>query len=202
MKAIRTRYDGQTSRKPARHVAEDGDGNRAYVSASSGTPADAVRLLCERMGWAGTLVAGGFKNHEFWVWDDVDSPRVTTHLTVEMRDVASELREVAPMVGDAVLRKWREGRSYYIDERVNIGVRLRARFERINDMLLARANAIYEEKVAQPNARATLADSLDRLSESHQPGEHGFATEKCDVCDVLDAARAAGIITLDEKGGR
>lgn len=45
MKAIRTSYIGQTNTRPARWKAVDGDGNKAFVSASIGTAEDAVRAL-------------------------------------------------------------------------------------------------------------------------------------------------------------
>jgi hypothetical protein len=154
MKAIRTRYIGQTDRSPARWKAEDSDGNKAVVSASSSTAADAVEALCVKMGWQGTLVAGGFGGGvEFWVWDDEASPRITVKaagvlpsgMTAEQGAVLADLR-ARDLFGtaEAVERHWLKGEHYYIDERVGISKSLRLRFDAINDKLLADADARFE----------------------------------------------------------
>lgn len=155
MKAIRTSYIGQTDTRPARWKAVDGDGNKALVSASIGTAEDAVRALCERMGWAGDLISGGFGNDEYWVWVEFgSSPRITikavavlpSGLNDEQRAFLADLRGVTGLINvpEAIERHWRAGEHYYIDERVGISKALRRRFDAINDQLLAEANARFE----------------------------------------------------------
>ena len=77
MKAIVVSYHGPTQFRSAYYSASDGDGNRARVRASDWDggqgPLEAVKALCVRMGWAGTLVQGGLMRAgrsvgEVFVW--------------------------------------------------------------------------------------------------------------------------------------
>ena len=65
MKAIKTKYVGATNTKPSRIVATAEGGHRVTISYDSeGTQeqahAKAAVALCQKLGWTGELVAGGF----------------------------------------------------------------------------------------------------------------------------------------------
>ena len=77
MKAIVTKYHGPTQYRSAYYCASDGDGNRATVRASDWDggqgPREAVKALCAKMGWSGSLVEGGLMQGghsagEVFVW--------------------------------------------------------------------------------------------------------------------------------------
>lgn len=81
MKAIRTRYIGPSNTKPSRIVAESGErGQRIMASYASvedtGGRHDAAhgrmaRRLCDKMGWKGELIGGGFPDGSMvWVFAD------------------------------------------------------------------------------------------------------------------------------------
>ena len=75
MKAIVTKYHGPTNTRGARISADDGDGNRATISANgSMRPEDnhfrAAEALCLKMGWAGKLVRGSLPTGYVFVWLD------------------------------------------------------------------------------------------------------------------------------------
>ncbi len=68
MKAIMSRYYGQTNTRPAKYVATDSDDN---VGQSNESHLGAVRDLCSNMNLQGTLVQGGWKNGtQVFVWKD------------------------------------------------------------------------------------------------------------------------------------
>lgn len=150
MKAIRVRYMGQSSNGPAKWVAEDGDGNRVRVNASSHTKEMAAEALCKKMGWVGELIAGGFKNDEFFVFAD-SSSRIRVGTLEELTDaqyaVIVDIRQRGCYgTAEAIERHWRKGEHYYIDTRVNIPKRLRKRFDAINNRLLEEANTRFESE--------------------------------------------------------
>lgn len=63
MKVITTKYLPATNHKGSRIVASDGDGNRKIVNLDSSLSSDrnhtrAAILLCQKMGWDGTLQSG------------------------------------------------------------------------------------------------------------------------------------------------
>lgn len=78
MKAIVTKYHGESYRRGSGVTADDGDGNRARVAwdpalNSDGNHIAAVRALCRKMGWTGSLIQGylmkgGRMNGQVWVW--------------------------------------------------------------------------------------------------------------------------------------
>lgn len=78
MKAIRTKYIGATNFKPSRIVAESGEkGQRVIASFGSLNSSDNVahgmmaRRLCDKMGWKGELIGGGFPDGTMvWVFAD------------------------------------------------------------------------------------------------------------------------------------
>ncbi len=68
MTAIDVRYVGPTDTKPARLIAESGNGHRLIVSRHRWNDLDgealfrkAAEALRDRMGWTGELVGGGTK---------------------------------------------------------------------------------------------------------------------------------------------
>ncbi len=77
MKAIVTKYLGQTEKRPARIVATADGGHRVVVTATGSDPhRDAVIALCHKLQWTGELVQGGlpgigsFRNGEVFVFLD------------------------------------------------------------------------------------------------------------------------------------
>jgi hypothetical protein len=81
MKAITTRYIGQTNHRPARIIASDSDGNRVtlpydgltddrtdYLALNEDPHRKAAKALCAKMGWTGRLVAGGVKDGYVFVF--------------------------------------------------------------------------------------------------------------------------------------
>lgn len=73
MKAIQTTYHGPTNANGSRISASDTDGNRVtipYPHEYSGAKchAQAALALCRKMGWGGTLIAGGLKDHFVFVF--------------------------------------------------------------------------------------------------------------------------------------
>jgi len=78
MKTITTKYLGATNTRGSRISASDGDGNRIvtpYRSELGETEnhEGAVKALCEKMGWHGTLqggdlLQGGVVVNMCWVW--------------------------------------------------------------------------------------------------------------------------------------
>jgi hypothetical protein len=66
LKAITTRYYQSTGTRPGRYVAVDYDGN---IESSTQGHIPAVRALCQRMRWHGTLVAGEIRHgQQAFVW--------------------------------------------------------------------------------------------------------------------------------------
>lgn len=77
MKAIQTTYHGPTDTRGSRISASDTDGNRIsipYPHEYSGAEchAQAALALCRKMGWGGTLIAGGLKDHYVFVFEASD----------------------------------------------------------------------------------------------------------------------------------
>jgi len=78
MQAIETKLLPCTNTKPYRVVARASGGGRAVVSADGSdkgyghveTHALAAQALCRRMGWTGTLIAGGTKAGFVFVLSD------------------------------------------------------------------------------------------------------------------------------------
>ena len=75
MKAIVTKYLGPTDRRGSRIKADDGDGNTATISyphelSGEAVHFEAVKALCRKMDWKGTLEPGAIKNGYAWVWCD------------------------------------------------------------------------------------------------------------------------------------
>jgi len=75
MKAIETRYLGPTSVKCSRIKATDDDHNSVtisvnYAQSSEENQQRACRILCEKMGWTGTLIGGHTAKGMAWVWQD------------------------------------------------------------------------------------------------------------------------------------
>jgi len=74
MKAIVTKYHPVGLVRSDRYSATDNDGNRAYVSNLTDLSVDdnhlaAMRALCVKMGWQGTLVRGALVGvGQVWVW--------------------------------------------------------------------------------------------------------------------------------------
>lgn len=80
MKAIVTKYFGPSACRGSRVVASDGDGNRVTLdwSNESSNESDtnhlaAVKALCSKMGWHGSLIEGfilkgGVNHSRVWVW--------------------------------------------------------------------------------------------------------------------------------------
>lgn len=80
MKAISTKYHGPGNRRGSRFSADDGDGNRVYVSYDYGLDSEsnhhkAALALCQKMGWTGEMVAGSTKDGMTFVW--VNGERLT-----------------------------------------------------------------------------------------------------------------------------
>lgn len=74
-KAIMTRYIGPTDLKGSRVKAFDSDGQSVTIGydsslSSSQAHAKAAEALCRKMGWKGTLVSGGVKGGEVFVFVD------------------------------------------------------------------------------------------------------------------------------------
>jgi len=192
MKAIRTRFVGQTDRMPARWKAEDGDGNSAFVPAFTATAADAVDALCAKMGWRGELVSGGFKNDEYWVWFEQGTPRITVTgapITEPMREVLAQLRaEGASWVAEAVERHWQRRERYYIDDRVHIKRSTRKAFDRINDLLLEEANKRFEQAQEAQHGRNNLVAT--RYSWTRLDPETGATTDSVSLEGRIDPVEA------------
>jgi hypothetical protein len=75
MKTISTKYAGATDRTGARIIATTSEGGRATVSYPhelSGAAAhwQAAHKLAKRLGWTGTMQAGGIKNGYIFVFID------------------------------------------------------------------------------------------------------------------------------------
>lgn len=106
MKAIRTRYLGPNERRGARYTAWDSDGNRVTVpidhALNSEENHDAAALaLAAKMRWSGTLVRGGERFGNVYVWD---SP--AEQLKVEQYHAIVERRNT-PAVGQVtVVEQW------------------------------------------------------------------------------------------------
>ena len=81
MKAIVTKYHGPTDTRGSRISASDEDGNRISISYpdelnSADAHAKAAGVLCDKLGWHGSLVSGSLKNGFVFVWDMNDWIRV------------------------------------------------------------------------------------------------------------------------------
>lgn len=75
MKAIRTRFLGQTNTKPHRIVADDGDGNcvvleLGFSATREEAHAKAAQALCDKMGWKGRRVVGWHRNCAYHVFTE------------------------------------------------------------------------------------------------------------------------------------
>lgn len=84
MKAILTKYHGPTDTRGSRISAFDGD-NRIFVPydhAASDPHDEAAIALCRKMGWAGTLVKGGTKEGNAYVWMAYNSDRTAPVVVV------------------------------------------------------------------------------------------------------------------------
>lgn len=78
-------------------------------------------------------------------WVEAKTQRGMGALTEAQEQVLSELRAAGmPILAEAVERHWLKGEHYYIDARVNVSKRLRARFEELNDKLLAAEDERFE----------------------------------------------------------
>lgn len=72
MKAIRVRFFGATPNRPARYIADDGDGNNQTTPVSVGDRDAAALALCAKMDWSGILHKGEFGGDTFYVWDETN----------------------------------------------------------------------------------------------------------------------------------
>ena len=77
MKAIITKYHGPTNTKGSRISADDGDGNRCYISYPHHVSGEdvhrlAAEALCAKMGWSGaeTLRGGATRTGYAFVFCD------------------------------------------------------------------------------------------------------------------------------------
>ncbi len=75
MKAIETRFLGPTNTRGSRIVASDSDSNRIEIGYShelnsEGCHRQAAEALCQKMGWAGSLVGGSTKRGMCWIFLD------------------------------------------------------------------------------------------------------------------------------------
>ena len=61
MKAIIVKYLSQTTHKPARFRASDGDGNTITVSSRRGDYREGADALCKEMRWTGKMHEGQLK---------------------------------------------------------------------------------------------------------------------------------------------
>ncbi len=72
--AIRVRFLKATEAEPARYRADDHNGNRATVKVENVEGRfdrdRAVRALCKKMRWSGTLIHGQFGRTEYYLWGD------------------------------------------------------------------------------------------------------------------------------------
>lgn len=75
MKAIITKFHGQTEHKPAFILAKDMDGNRFKQSTNAAHDTDydlhqmAANGLINKMGWGGAVIGGGIKGGYAWVFN-------------------------------------------------------------------------------------------------------------------------------------
>lgn len=74
-KAITTKYIGPTERRGSRVKAFDGDGHSVTIGfdsslSSAKAHAKAAEALCRKMNWSGTLVSGGIRGGEVFVFVD------------------------------------------------------------------------------------------------------------------------------------
>lgn len=104
MKAIISEYRPGITRA-ARYSATDGDGNRVSVQQrddlnSDQNHAEAVRKLCRKMNWTGTLVKGWFKKTQ-WVWVWVERNHQETGKVIDVRDCLT----ITP---EAIARDWED----------------------------------------------------------------------------------------------
>lgn len=97
MKAIITKYHGQTTTSPGRYSAFDADSNCATISAHDDTePGDgherAFRALCRKMGWCGRFVRGSHRHDgepcEIFVWI-ASYPETTNTGEVTLDEIAA-----------------------------------------------------------------------------------------------------------------
>ena len=77
MKAITVKYVGPTNFRGSRLIASDGDHNKITISyphklSGSACYAKAAVALCKKMGWTGTLISGGTKDAEVFVFSHSD----------------------------------------------------------------------------------------------------------------------------------
>ncbi len=97
MKAIKTRYLGPTDHRGSR-IKATAEGIRESVTVpyphemNSGPDAHSVAALalCRKMGWDGTLIAGGLD--DCYVFTFANSQSYEINLTDEARDKATEIR--------------------------------------------------------------------------------------------------------------
>ena len=73
MKAITTKYHGATDRRGSRISASDCDANRVSIPFPHELSHDdahrkAAQALCDKMGWKGSMIQGGIKNGEVFVF--------------------------------------------------------------------------------------------------------------------------------------
>ena len=81
MKAITTIYHGPTNTRGSRIFADDGDGNRSIIPVNNALSieqnyAEAVKRLCSKTGWEGSLVGGHLKHGMVWVWETDEKLKV------------------------------------------------------------------------------------------------------------------------------
>lgn len=101
MKAISTRYIGQTDRRPARIIAADQDGNRIVVPVHNEADTfpytdrhrDAAVALCHKMAWEGaeTLIGGSVRHGMVWVFPPEQAARALS--TSHFLDTALEAED-------------------------------------------------------------------------------------------------------------
>jgi len=78
MKAIKTTYLGPTNTRGSRIKASDGDKNQITISWQYALEADenhkaAAKALCDKMGWHGQMVMGGFPDCNVHVFIEAQS---------------------------------------------------------------------------------------------------------------------------------
>jgi hypothetical protein len=117
MKAITTRYIGQTERRPARLIARDLDGNRLIVpydgddlgpTAQEARHSAAARALCRKMNWSGALVSGAVSGGYVHVFNPAGD-LLDQIAAVIAGDEHGEIQSCADAVQDIgqILREWR-----------------------------------------------------------------------------------------------
>ena len=85
MKAIVTKYHGPTDTRGSRVSATDGDFRITVSGDTDGDAHDnAAIALCRKIGWSGTLLRGGTKTGNVYVWCNFFGNETDKRDTVEV----------------------------------------------------------------------------------------------------------------------